>query len=113
AGTVRAVDGGVVDGASLLTSMFWGMQAANRWSDERGANVLDSGAPWYDTYETKDGKFVAIGAIEAKFYAELLERLGLAADTLPGQDDRARWPVLRQRFAAAFPPWNRHGAVAA
>jgi alpha-methylacyl-CoA racemase len=101
-GKGQIVDAAMIDGASLLTSMFWGMQAAKRWSDERGANVLDSGAPWYDTYEAKDGKFVAVGAIEAKFYAELLERLGLATDALPDQHDRARWPVLRERFAAAF-----------
>ena len=82
--------------------MFWGMQAAGYWRDERGANVLDSGAPWYDSYETKDGEFVAIGAIEPKFYAELLQRLGLEGVALPDQNDRAGWPALRERFAAAF-----------
>src|SRR5262249_39491362 len=74
-GRGQVVDAAMVDGASLLTTMFWGMRAAGRWTDERGANVLDSGAPWYDSYETKDGKFVAIGAIEPKFYDELLQRL--------------------------------------
>jgi alpha-methylacyl-CoA racemase len=78
------------------------MQAGGTWSEERGANVLDSGAPWYDTYETRDGKFVAVGAIEPKFYAALLERLGLAGEALPAQDDRAGWPGLRERFAAVF-----------
>ncbi|HTR57625.1 MAG TPA: CaiB/BaiF CoA-transferase family protein [Casimicrobiaceae bacterium] len=101
-GKGQVVDAAMIDGASLLTTMFWGMQAAGQWSDERGANVLDSGAPWYDSYETKDGKFVAIGAIEPKFYAELIERLGLANEALPEQDDRAGWPALRKRFAAAF-----------
>jgi len=98
----QVVDAAMIDGASLLTTMFWGMQAAGQWSDDRGANVLDSGAPWYDSYETKDGKFVAIGAIEPKFYAELIERLGVADESLPDQNDRAGWPALRKRFAAAF-----------
>ncbi|HSS70091.1 MAG TPA: CaiB/BaiF CoA-transferase family protein [Casimicrobiaceae bacterium] len=101
-GKGQVVDAAMIDGASLLTTMFWGMQAAGQWSDERGANVLDSGAPWYDSYETKDGEFVAIGAIEPKFYAQLIERLGLANEALPEQDDRAGWPALRKRFAAAF-----------
>jgi len=102
AGKGQVVDAAMIDGASLLTTMFWGMQAAGNWSDVRGANVLDSGAPWYDTYATKDGKFVAIGAIEPKFYVELLDRLGLGGDALPEQNDRAAWPILRQRFAATF-----------
>jgi alpha-methylacyl-CoA racemase len=101
-GKGQVVDAAMIDGASLLTTMFWGMQAAGQWSDARGANVLDSGAPWYDTYPTKDGKFVAIGAIEPKFYTELLERLGLAGEALPEQNDRASWPALRECFAAAF-----------
>jgi alpha-methylacyl-CoA racemase len=101
-GKGQVVDAAMIDGASLLTTMMWGMQAAGHWSDERGSNVLDSGAPWYDTYETQDGKFVAIGAIEPKFYAELLERLGIADEALPDQQDRAGWSALRKRFAAAF-----------
>jgi alpha-methylacyl-CoA racemase len=101
-GKGQVVDAAMIDGASLLTTMIWGMQAAGRWSDERGTNVLDSGAPWYDTYETKDGRFVAIGAIEPKFYTELLERLGLGAQALPDQQDRANWPMLRERLAATF-----------
>ena len=80
AGRGQVVDAAMVDGASLLATMFSGFLASGMWQDgERGANVLDSGAPWYDTYATRDGKHVAIGAIEAKFYAELLDRLGLDA----------------------------------
>ena len=102
-GQGQVVDAAMVEGASLLAAMFAGMLANNSWSEERGVNVLDSGAPWYDTYETKDGKYVAIGSIEAKFYADLLERLGLAMEqTLPKQHDRARWPELRKRFSAIF-----------
>ncbi len=98
----QVVDAAMVDGASLLSTMFWGMQAARRWTDARGENVLDSGAPWYDTYPTLDGKFIAIGAIEPKFYEELLRLLGLADEALPDQYDRGSWPALRARFASAF-----------
>jgi alpha-methylacyl-CoA racemase len=101
-GRGHVVDAAMVDGASLLTTMFAGMQAAGKWKEERGSNALDSGAPWYDTYETQDGKYVAIGAIEPKFYAELVARLGLEPETLPTQQDRARWPELRAHFAAVF-----------
>ena len=101
-GLGQVVDAAMVEGASLLTTMFWGMQAARRWTDVRGENILDSGAPWYDAYETRDGRHVAIGAIEPKFYAELLARLGLAGEALPAQHDRAGWPRLRERFAAVF-----------
>ncbi|OGA20479.1 MAG: carnitine dehydratase [Betaproteobacteria bacterium RIFCSPLOWO2_02_FULL_67_19] len=101
-GKGQVVDAAMVDGASLLATMFWGMLAGKRWSETRGENVLDTGAPWYDVYETKDAKFVAIGAIEPKFYAELLERLGLAGEELPAQHDRSRWPELRSRFAQVF-----------
>jgi len=101
-GQGQVVDAAMVEGASLLTTMFWGMQAAQRWTDERGTNVLDSGAPWYDTYATRDGKHVAVGAIEPKFYAELLRKLGVDGEALQDQNDRAGWPVLRARFAAVL-----------
>ena len=101
-GRGQTIDAAMADGASLLTTMFAGLQAAGQWRDERGVNVLDSGAPWYDSYATKDGKFVAIGAIEGKFYAELIERLGLADEPLPAQHERTRWPELHERFAEVF-----------
>jgi alpha-methylacyl-CoA racemase len=101
-GRGQVVDAAMVDGAALLSTMFAGLIAGGQWREERGANTLDSGAPWYDSYATKDGRHVAIGAIEARFYAELIARLGLAAASLPPQHDRARWPELRARFAAAF-----------
>jgi alpha-methylacyl-CoA racemase len=101
-GKGQVVDAAMVEGASLLATMFSGMLAAKRWRDERGVNVLDTGAPWYDAYQTKDGEYVSIGAIETKFYAELLERLGLASEPLPQQHDRNGWPVLRARFAEVF-----------
>jgi alpha-methylacyl-CoA racemase len=101
-GKGQVVDAAMIEGASLLATMFAGMLAADQWSEARGANVLDSGAPWYDAYETRDGRFVAIGSIEPKFYAELLARLGFAGETLPPQHDRAQWPGLRRRFAEVF-----------
>jgi alpha-methylacyl-CoA racemase len=98
----QVVDAAMVDGASLLAAMFSGMLAAKRWSETRGENLLDSGAPWYDVYETKDGKHVAIGSIEPKFYEELIQRLGLGGQTLPAQQDRKGWPALRTMFSERF-----------
>ena len=99
-GRGQVIDAAMVDGAALLAAMFAGFLAAGGWSEERGANTLDSGAPWYDVYQTADGKYVAIGAIEDKFFAELCQRLQLS--DLPAQHDRARWPEMRRRFAEAF-----------
>jgi len=101
-GKGQVVDAAMVDGASLLAAMFSGMLAAKRWSETRGENILDTGAPWYDVYETRDGKHVSIGSIEAKFYEDLLQRLGLANDKLPAQHDRKGWPVLRKLFTQKF-----------
>ena len=101
-GRGQVVDAAMIDSASLMTSMFAGLQANRQWQGERGTNLLDGGAPWYDSYATLDGQYVAIGAIEPKFYAVLLERLGLDAATLPAQRDRARWPELREHLAQAF-----------
>jgi len=101
-GKGQVVDAAMVDGASTLAAMFSGMLAAKRWSETRGENVLDTGAPWYDSYETRDGKYVAIGSIEAKFYEDLLLRLGLQGADLPKQHDRKGWPALRKVFAEKF-----------
>jgi alpha-methylacyl-CoA racemase len=101
-GKGQVVDAAMVEGASLLAAMFHGFLKADQWSEIRGANLLDTGAPWYDVYETRDGKYVAIGAIEAKFYEELLSRLGLEGQDLPGQYERARWPEMRDAFRKAF-----------
>ncbi len=99
-GRGQVLDAAMVDGAALLAAMFHGFLKADRWSEERGVNMLDTGAPWYDVYETKDGKYVAVGAIEPKFFSELTSRLGLG--DVPPQNDRSRWPEMRQRFAEAF-----------
>ncbi|WP_119731075.1 CaiB/BaiF CoA transferase family protein [Thermomonospora amylolytica] len=102
-GRGQVVDAAIVDGTAHLTTFIHGFLAGGLWRDERGVNMLDTGAPWYDVYETADGKHVAVGAIEPQFYAEFLRQLGLKdADDLPGQHDRAGWPRLRERFAEAF-----------
>lgn len=101
-GQGQVVDAAMTDGAASLMTMFYGFRAQGLWQDVRGANLLDSGAPWYDVYETKDAKYVAIGSIEGRFYAELIRRLGLEGEALPKQYDLKRWPELRARFAARF-----------
>jgi alpha-methylacyl-CoA racemase len=102
-GRGQVIDAAMVDGTATLMGMFYAMHSSGRWRDERGVNVLDTGAPWYDVYETKDGRHMAVGAIETKFYAELLERLGLAhRGDLPAQHDVARWDDLRAEFARVF-----------
>jgi alpha-methylacyl-CoA racemase len=99
-GKGQVVDAAMTEGASLLAAMFHGLLHANQWSEGRGVNVLDTGAPWYDVYKTKDAKHVAIGAIEAKFFAELASRLGLK--DLPPQHDRSRWREMRSTFEKTF-----------
>ncbi|MBI3217265.1 MAG: CoA transferase [Mycobacterium sp.] len=94
-GKGQVVDAAMVDGSSVLIQMMWAFRASGLWSDERGVNMLDTGAPYYDTYECSDGRYIAVGAIEPQFYAELLEKLGLADADLPAQNDMARWPELR------------------
>lgn len=102
-GRGQVVDAAMVDGAAVLTTMFAGMRAMGVWNDERGTNMLDTGAHFYEVYETSDHKYVSVGAIESQFYAELLERLGLGDDeTMPSQGDQDRWPELKERFAAIF-----------
>jgi crotonobetainyl-CoA:carnitine CoA-transferase CaiB-like acyl-CoA transferase len=88
----------MVDGAALLTTLFHGMRAGGRWSDDPGTNFLDSGAHFYEVYATSDGGHVAVGAIEPQFYERLLGALELSVADAP-QWDRARWPELKQRFS--------------
>jgi alpha-methylacyl-CoA racemase len=101
-GLGQVVDAAMVDGSALLTSFVYGLRAAGAWQDARGVNLLDGGAPFYDTYQTADGGYVAVGALEPQFYAQLLAGLGLADAGLPVQHDRAGWPALRARFAEVF-----------
>lgn len=101
-GKGQVVDAAMVDGAATLSTLIYGMRARGDWHDVRGDNVIDTGAPWYDVYETKDGGHVAIGSIEPQFYALLLSHLGIAGEEFSRQHDRAAWPAMKQRFAAAF-----------
>jgi alpha-methylacyl-CoA racemase len=102
-GEGQVVDAAMVDGAAVLMTMFHAFTAMGIWSPERGTNLLDTGAHFYDVYETSDGKFVSVGSIEPQFYAELLARTGLADDeSMPKQMDRAAWPDLKVRFEALF-----------
>lgn len=94
-GKGQVVDAAMVDGAGSLMSIFYGMHASGRWSDQRGDNLLDGGAPFYDTYETADGKYVAIGALEPKFFAEMAQRIGLDEGFIKRQYDRKTWPEMR------------------
>lgn len=99
-GLGQVVDAAMVDGAASLMTMIYGLHADGLWSDQRAANLLDGGAPFYDTYECSDGRHVAVGALEPQFYAALLAGLGLSFDT--EQYDRASWPAIRAAFTAAF-----------
>jgi len=100
-GRGQVVDAAMVDGSAVLMAIFHGAMLAGWWK-ERGTNLLDTGAPFYDVYETKDGRYVSIGSIEPQFYAELIRRAGLEGEALPKQMDRAQWPALRERFRALF-----------
>jgi alpha-methylacyl-CoA racemase len=101
-GKGQVVDAAMVDGAATLMSAIYGFRAQGTWKDERGVNILDTGAPYYNVYETRDGKWVSIGSIEKRFYEDLLNRLGLAGEKLPDQQDETGWPKLAQRFAETF-----------
>ena len=98
-GKGQVVDCAMTDGSASLMAMFFGMSAAGIWTRDREANMLDGGAHFYGTYETADGKFIAIGSIEPQFYALLREKAGLADDAFDAQMDRKSWPELRRRVA--------------
>ena len=101
AGRGQVVDAAMVDGVASLTTMLHGMLAAGLWSDRRGENLLDGAAPFYRTYRTADGGFMAVGALEPQFYRELLDALGLDHGEWP-QHDRSRWPEQSGRLAEIF-----------
>lgn len=99
----QVIDCAMTDGSALLMTMMWGFRSTGLWRDERGTNMLDTGAAYYDTYETADGKFVSIGSIEPQFYALLREKLGITDDPLfDAQHDRAQWPAQKTRLAEIF-----------
>jgi alpha-methylacyl-CoA racemase len=98
----QVIDAAMVDGSALLTAMFHGLRATGAWLDDRGANLLDGGAPFYRSYLTADDRYVAVGALEPPFFAALLAGLEIEAGDLPGQYDRTQWPQMRQRFSEVF-----------
>ena len=102
----------MVDGAALMLTPFYGARASGFWG-ERGTNLLDTGAPFYDVYETSDGRWIAVGAIEPQFYAAFVSVLGLDLATLPDRDDATNWPALKTRFADVLRTRTRDEWVAA
>lgn len=98
-GVGQVVDAAMVDGAALLMAPLFGAWSSGFWSADRGTNLLDSGAPFYDCYRCADGGWLAVAAIEPQFYAQLLDGLGLADEELPVQHDQTGWPLVRDRFA--------------
>jgi alpha-methylacyl-CoA racemase len=101
-GQGQVIDAAMVDGAASLMTMTWSFRHMGIWNDERGTNMLDTGAHFYDTYETADAKYVSIGSIEPQFYAELLRLTGLEGEPLPSQHDRSHWGELKERLAGIF-----------
>jgi alpha-methylacyl-CoA racemase len=100
-GRGQVVDASMLDGTLSLLSAAFGAKARGEWRD-RGQNIIDGSAPWYTVYRTADGKYVSVGAIEARFYHQLVTCLGLSGENLPEQHDRSGWPVLRRRFSTVF-----------
>ena len=108
AGVGQVVDAAIVDGAASVTGLLHGFLETGVWKDERGVNLLDGGAPFYDCYRCADGEWVAVGALEPQFYGALLEKLGLTDDaSLQAYLDPATWPAIRERFEAKFAERSR------
>lgn len=109
-GAGQVVDAAMVDGSALLMAQFYGMSAVGRWTQERGANLLDTGAPFYDVYPSADGGYLSVGPLEPAFFAILLERLGIYDIDTASQYDPRTWPALRHRLAAEFASRTRADA---
>jgi alpha-methylacyl-CoA racemase len=101
-GRGQVVDAAIVDGATSLTALLHGLMATGQWTDERGVNFLDTGVPWYDTYKTADGQWMAVGALEPKFYAEFVRLLGLSDEVAALRADSTEWQRLREAITGAF-----------
>ena len=112
-GRGQMIDVAMVDGVTHLMSAFQAFRQLGTWTDRREDNIVDGGAPYYRCYAASDGRFVAVGAMEPHFYANLLKVMGLDGETLPDQNDRTAWPVLRERFAQVFSTRTRDNWVAA
>jgi alpha-methylacyl-CoA racemase len=111
-GQGQVVDVAMVDGAAYLMGPMWGLRGLGDFDEVRGTNLLDSGAPFYDVYETADGEWISVGALEPQFYARLVELTGLDVSDLPDQNDRAGWPTMRERLTAIFTSKTRAEWVA-
>jgi alpha-methylacyl-CoA racemase len=101
-GEGQVIDAAMLDGSALLATFIYGMRAMGAWQDERGTNILDTGAWFYEVYETADGEYVSFGSLEPQFYAELIRLTGLADESLPEQMDRTTWPAMKDRLAAVI-----------
>ena len=101
-GRGQVIDAAMVDGVASMMAMTYSLRATHRWDGDRGTNVLDTGAHFYEVYETSDGGYIAVGAIEPQFYAELIRLLGLRQSELPRQMERAAWPTMKARLASVF-----------
>lgn len=101
-GQGQVIDAAMVDGAAILMTMIHGFRAMGLWEDKRGTNLLDGGAPFYDVYECKDGKFISLGAIEPQFFSQLIDQLGLSKENLPHQMDRDQWPEIKKLVAESI-----------
>ena len=112
-GRGQTIDVAMIDGVTHLMSAFQAFRQQGSWTDRRADNIVDGGAPFYGSYATSDGKFVAVGAIEPQFYASLLRVMGIDGERLPDQNDRATWPEMRKRFAEIFANRTRDEWVAA
>lgn len=106
-GRGQVIDAAMLDGVAVLSQMMWAMRGFGQWSSSAGTNLLDGGAPFYDTYACADGRAVAVGAIEPQFYEALLGGLGLADADLPDQNDRTGWPALRERISEVIASKDR------
>lgn len=106
-GTGQVVDAAIVDGVASLCAGIYGFKAAGLWDAPRGENLVDSGAPFYDVYECGDGKYITVGPVEAKFFAQLLERLDIDAAGLGKQMEAAAWPAMREVLAGKFKSRSR------
>lgn len=101
-GVGQVVDAAVVDGTANLLTLLYGYRQMGEWVNRRGENITDSGAPFYDVYQTADDLYVSVAPVEAKFYRELLQRVGIADEALPEQDDRSGWDLIRARLSDLF-----------
>ncbi len=107
-GRGQVVDAAMVEGVGSLLTNQYGYLASGRWEERRASNFIDGGAPWYNVYQTADGGYVSIAAVEPKFYSELLKAMGLDPGAIPDQYDRSSWPRLRRDFAEIFRSRTRH-----